>query len=122
MKPRNYKSKETVLVITVGFLLLYVFLKRKAFLDIALIVGLAGIFSFYLSDKIDWLWNKLSIVLGGISNGILLTIVFFLVLTPIGLIRRCWKKDILTRFDPGKTSNFSERAQSFTGKDLENTW
>ena len=120
--PRNYKSKETVLVITVGFLLLYIFLKRKAFLDIALIVGLAGIFSFYVSEKIDWLWNKLSVVLGAISNGILLTIVFFLVLTPMGLIRRFWKKSSMTRFDPGKTSNFSERAHSFTGKDLENTW
>lgn len=120
--PRNYKSKETMLVITVGFLLVYVFLKRPVFLDIALIVGLAGIFSFYVSEKVDWFWNKLSLVLGGISNGILLTIVFFLVLTPIGLMRRWRKKGSLTYFDPGKTSNFSERAHSFTKKDLENTW
>ena len=120
--PRNYKSKETVLVITVGFLLLYLFFKRKAFLDIALVVGLAGIFSFYLSEKIDWLWSKLSVILGEISNGILLSILFFLVLTPIGLIRRFWKKNSMTHFDPEKTSNFSDRAHSFTKKDLENTW
>jgi hypothetical protein len=120
--PRNYKSKETVLVITVGFLLLYFLLKRVIFLDIALILGLAGVFSFYLSEKIDWFWNKLSTILGRISNGILLTLVFFLVLTPVGLIRRFRRKGGMTYFDRGKTSNFSDREHSFSGNDLENTW
>jgi hypothetical protein len=119
---RNYKSKETVLVITVGFLLLYFLFKRVIFLNIALIVGLAGIFSFYLSEKIDWLWNKLSAILGTISNGILLTLVFFLVLTPVGLIRRLRRKGGMTYFDREKTSNFSDREHSFAKKDLENTW
>lgn len=118
----NYKSKETVLVITVGFLLLYMLLKRVIFLDIALVVGLAGIFSFYLSEKIDWFWNKLSVLLGAISNGVLLTLVFFLVLTPIGLIRRLRRKGGMTYFDREKTSNFSDRAHPFSKEDLENTW
>lgn len=118
----NYKSKESVLVITVGFLLLYTVFKRKIFLDIALVIGLAGVLSTYLSERIDWAWNKLSLILSSISNTVLLTIIFLLVLTPIGLLRRALKKGSMTFFDTKKKSNFSDRPYSFTKKDLDNTW
>jgi hypothetical protein len=118
----NYKAKETVLVITVGFLLLYLVLKSRVFLYCALVIGLTGIFSSYLSQKIDWVWGKLSFVLGEISNRVLLTIIYLLVVTPVALIRRLWKKNSLTHFDRDATSNFSERDHRFTKKDLENTW
>ncbi len=119
---KNYKSKETVLVITVGFVVLYLVFKNKLFLYLALTVGLAGVFSFYLSEKIDWAWRKLSWGLGEISNRVLLTVVFFLVLTPVGLIRRMRKKNRMSFFDEKATSNFSDRDHLFRGKDLENTW
>ena len=119
---KNYQAKETVLVITVGFLVLYFVFKKVVFLDAALIVGLIGVFSFYLSEKIDLVWGWLSRVMGTVSNTVLLTVVFFLVLTPMALIRRLRGKDGLRRFDATATSNFSRREQVFEKKDLENTW
>lgn len=119
---KNYQAKETVLVITVGFLVLYFVFKKVVFLDAALIVGLIGVFSFYLSEKIDLMWGWLSRVMGTVSNTVLLTVVFFLVLTPMALIRRLRGKDGLRRFDATATSNFSRREQVFEKKDLENTW
>ena len=115
---KNYQSKETVLVITVGFLILYLALKGRVFLYCALVIGLAGAFSFWLSEKIDWVWKKLSLLLGKVSNGVLLTLIFFLVVTPMGLIRRIGKK----RFDPGARSNFSERDHVFRKEDFEKVW
>jgi hypothetical protein len=119
---KNYQAKETVLVITVGFLVLDVVFKKPVFLDIALVIGLAGVLSFYLSEKIHWVWNKLSLVLGAVSNRVLLGIVFFLVVTPMALIRRMRGKDGLRRFDARATSNFSRREQVFEKKDLEKVW
>jgi hypothetical protein len=119
---KNYKAKETVLVITVGFLVLYVATRKRLFLDVALVVGLIGVFSFWLSEKIDLGWGLLSRVLARVSNTLLLTVVFFLVLTPMALIRRMRGKDGLRRFDPGATSNFSRREHVFEKKDLENVW
>jgi len=116
------KSKETVLVITVGFLILYMIFKVKVFLSLALIIGVAGVLSSWLSEKIHFFWHKLSLLLGKVSNGILLTLVFFLVLTPVGLFRRLFKKNDMTRIDRGQQSNFTEREHSFTKQDLENTW
>jgi hypothetical protein len=119
---KNYQSKETVLVITVGLLVLHLVFKNKLFLYCALGIGLAGVFSFYLSEKIHWFWNQLSVLLAAVSNRVLLGIVFFLVLTPMALIRRLGKKGRLRRFDGKATSNFSRREHVFEKKDLENTW
>ena len=115
---KNYAAKETVLVITVGFLVLHFVFKGRVFLYCALVIGLAGVFSFWLSEKIDWVWNKLSLLLGKVSNGVLLTLIFFLVVTPMGLIRRIGKKT----FDPGAKSNFSERDHVFRKEDFEKVW
>ena len=120
--PRNYKSKETVLVITVGFLCLHIFSHVKIFLYFSLFIGLVGIFSFYLSEKIEWFWSKLSLVMGRVSNFVLLTLVYFLVVMPVGLLRRLRKKNSLNYFDKEKTSNFTSRDHTFESKDLENTW
>jgi hypothetical protein len=119
---KNYQVKETVLVITVGLLVLYIVFKKKVFLDAALIVGLIGVFSFYLSEKIDLVWGWLSRVMGTVSNTVLLTVVFFLVLTPMALIRRMRGKDGLRRFDATATSNFSRREQVFGKQDFEKVW
>lgn len=118
----QYRSKETVLVITVGFLALHMIFKVKVFLTLSLVIGLAGILSSWLSEKIHFLWMELSLLLGKVSNGILLTLVFFLVLTPVGLFRRLFKKSSMTLVDRDQQSNFTDRDHSFTKQDLEKTW
>lgn len=119
---KNYRSKETVLVITVGFLVAYTVFKKAWLFDVALVFGLIGVFSLYLSSKIDVVWGWLSRILGNVSNTILLGIVFFVVLTPVALMRRLAKKGGLKRFPPGAASNFVSRDHLFEKKDLENTW
>lgn len=119
---KNYNAKETVLVITVGFLLLFIFFKRSIFLYSAAVLGSAGAISSYLSEKIDWAWNKLAFILGEISNRVLLALLFFFVVTPVGLVRRLWKKNRLTYFNDKATSNFSDREHKFVKKDMENPW
>ena len=118
----QYRSKETVLVITVGFLALHMIFKVRLFLTLSLVIGLAGILSSWLSEKIHFLWMGLSLLLGKVSNGILLTLVFFLVLTPVGLFRRLFKKSSMTLVDRDQESNFTDRDHSFTKQDLEKTW
>jgi hypothetical protein len=115
---KNYAAKETVLVIAVGFLVLHLVFKGRVFLYCALGIGLAGVFSFWLSEQIDWVWRGISRLMGFVSNAVLLTIIFFLVVTPVGLIRRLSKKG----FDPGAKSNFSDREHVVAKEDFEKTW
>jgi hypothetical protein len=111
-----------MLVITVGCLVVYHLFHQRFFLYVALGIGLAGLFSPWLSARIDWLWTGLSRVLGKVSNTVLLSAVFILVVTPVALIRRWRGKDRMRGFDRNATSNFVDRNHQFTRKDMENTW
>lgn len=116
------KSLETMLVLTAGSLLLYAWLHVRAGLYLAFAFSLTGILSGYLGRQVTRVWMLLAQGLGKVSNALLLTLVFLLVLTPVGIIRRLRGKDKLTRADPGATSNFISREHLFTRDDLENLW
>ncbi|HEY4207838.1 MAG TPA: hypothetical protein VGM31_13540 [Puia sp.] len=115
-------SRETVLVITVGFVVLYLVFHQRILLTLSLLIGIAGILSSWFSEKTDIAWNKLSLLLGRISNAILLTLIFFLVLTPVGLFRRLLGKDRMLRVPRGQKSSFIEREHAFAKADMEKVW
>lgn len=57
-------------------------------------------------------WMIFALVLGRIMNGIILTILFFLVITPLGLIQRlCGKRPLEVRFRSGEASYWQARAK-----------
>lgn len=50
---------------------------------------------------LEWAWMKLTMVLNYVMTRVLLTLVYFLAVTPIGLIFKLLRKDLLgKRFDP----------------------
>ena len=67
------------------------------------------------------LWFGLSAVLGAVMSRVILSLVFFLVLTPVGLVRRAMGKDTLqlAAFKRGSGSVFATRGAAFTPSDLK---
>jgi len=67
------------------------------------------------------LWFGFSEVLGGIVSKILLSLVFFIVLTPMGLLRKKLGFDAmrLKNWKQGDGSVFLERNKTFSAADLE---
>lgn len=54
---------------------------------------------------IEWAWMRLAVVMNFIMTRVLLSLVFFLAITPVGLIFRLMGKDLLgKRFDPDAES------------------
>ena len=119
---KDYKPKETILVITVGFQVMYVLFHHQWMFFAALVIGLAGVFSFYLSKKIDWLWGKLALILGFLSNTIILTLCFYLVITPVALIRKLLVKKNMLSVDKTKSTNFETVNQQYDKEDFVKTW
>jgi hypothetical protein len=70
------------------------------------------------------LWFGLSHLLGNVVSRVILTVIFFLLVTPIGLIRRWCKADSLQlkKWKKGDDSVFVEREGVITGKDLVNPY
>ena len=66
-------------------------------------------------------WFGLSNLLGAVMSRVLLTAVFFLLVTPIGLVRRLFGKDPLQlrAFKSGTGSVMQKRSHTFSAGDLE---
>ncbi|HHG84558.1 MAG TPA: hypothetical protein ENJ82_07405 [Bacteroidetes bacterium] len=122
MKQRS-KHLETILVIVAGMLIFFFVLDHKVFLYIALGLSLIAILIPLLAKYIHLAWMGLAKVLGFINSHVLLSIIFFIMLTPIALIRK-----IFTRTDPLKLkrkdtgSYYEDRNHTYQPEDLENPW
>ena len=64
-------------------------------LIIALIFLILGIINSNLLTPLNKVWFKFGLLLGKIISPLIMGIIFFLVVTPIGLIMRLFKKDLL---------------------------
>lgn len=116
------KNLETILTLCVALMIFFFIFHLKRLLALAVILGLIGMFSNYLSGKITWAWMKLAEVMGFISSRILLTIVFFVFLFPIAMLSRLFNKDKLQLKKKASGSYYIERNHEFVAKDMENVW
>ncbi len=120
---KRLKSIESCLVITVGLLALFLWLKNPWLLRIALVVGALGAFSPWAAQKIHLGWSLLAKGLGWVNGKVLLSAVFYLFLTPIAwLARMSGASGLQLRKKTGDASYYAERDHLYESKDLENTW
>lgn len=70
------------------------------------------------------LWFGFSKIMSAISSRILLAIIFFILVTPTGLLRRLLKKDSLkiNQFKKNKKAVMIVRDHAYTAEDLKNTY
>jgi hypothetical protein len=114
-------AKSTMLIISMGFLVLYLALDRQWAVYVSLAAGLTGIISPFLSRKIEWLWMKISKVLSYVVPNILLSIVFFVFLFPIALLYKLFNKDPLM-LSRDRESYFIDTKPEVEKESLEKTW
>jgi hypothetical protein len=115
----NYKS---TLTIVIGFLLLSNYFHSKPLLLISIAVGLIAIFSEKANDKIIWAWNKLTEILGLIMPNVLLSIVFYLFLTPLAWLNRIDRKKNPLQLRNNSDSMFITKRKEFSKVSLEKIW
>ena len=115
----NYKS---TLTIVIGFTLLSNYFHSKPLLILSIAIGLIAIFSEKANDKIIWAWNKLSELLGLIMPNVLLTLVFYLFLTPLALINRINRKKNPLQLKNITSSVYTSKRKEFSPESLEKIW
>lgn len=118
---KRYSSRQVVLIIVLGFVILYYIFSLKWIIFVVLAIGGLGAFSVSFSKKIDWLWFKFAQVIGLLFSNILLTIVYFLILYPISFISNFFNKDPLMLSKDYK-SYFVTQNREIQPEDFEKTW
>lgn len=115
------KIPETILVLTTGFLWIFIITKTELFLYIAIAFGMCGIFIKPLAKYITVGWFKLADILSYVSSKIILGMLFFIVLYPISLLYKISNKDKLRR-KRSEDSDWIERNHNYSSADLQNIW
>ncbi len=119
---QKQNNSKTILAIVVGLITLAFIFNTPILIKIGLGIGVLSLLSSYFEEKIAWLWSKIGMALGFINGNILLSIIFFIILTPIALLMRYLAgKDNLVLKKP-KGSVFVTRNQKYEAGDLENVW
>lgn len=119
---KNQNHSKTILAIVVGLLAISFIFKIPVLIKIGLGIGLLSLLSSFFEEKTAWAWFKIGLTLGYINGNILLSIIFFIILTPIAMVMRFLAgKDNLLLKKP-KDSVFTTRNQKYEAKDLENVW
>ena len=117
------KALETISILALACVAIGLIFGFKGLLYIALILLVIGSFFKGLSARIARVWLKFAHFIGNINSKIILTLIFFLFLTPIAILYRIVKGDTmkLRKSNPSR-SYWIERNQKFKSKDLENVW
>ena len=125
---KNIKSEKSDLQkfgITIGVILLiiagFLFWKEKESFQILLTFGVTfcilGIAIPFILKPIYWVWMIFATILGWIMTRVILSLLFYIIFTPIGLILRFFGKQFLElRWDKSKESYWNSR----TNEQLQN--
>lgn len=89
---------------------------------VLVLVVLSALFRSF-ANLIANLWVGLGVLLGKINSTILLTLVYFLILTPLSFLKS-WLSKESSSFKPTKEtgSAFIKREHTFSAKDIEHPW
>lgn len=104
-KKNDLRKFGIVMAVPLGIFSVLFFLKGRPaapfFVGTALFFLVAGLFLPMVLAPIHKVWMKFAEILSRIMNRVVLTLVFFIIITPIGLIMRLLGKDLLNKkYDP----------------------
>jgi hypothetical protein len=115
------QCRDTGMAMVLLLLIFSIILKRNELVLDALVLQVIAMSVPRIFAPIAVVWLGLSHLLGAVLSRVLLTVIFFLVVTPIGLIRRVLGKDSLRLrgFKASDASVMLPRNHIFSGADLE---
>jgi len=118
---KKQRNIETMLVLSMGFILLFYIFHWKYFILISLILGLTGLFFPWLTNILTILWLKLATALSYVVPKLLFSIVFYIFLFPLATISKLFSKDSML-MKRGYKSYFIDRNINFSKDSFEKTW
>ncbi len=116
----NYIS--VLLIIVLGFNIISIFFKIPVLFFIGTGIGFVGILFPFVGKIIAKIWMTIAHFLGKINTTILLSIVFFILLFPLAIVRKVFSKKDFLHLKKPSNSNFILREKTFIKEDFEKMW
>lgn len=119
-KESNYT--QTLLVLGIGFSVLFLMTERMLFIYLVIVLLTAGAISPKIGRFIDFLWMKLGEILGMVIPKIILGIVFYLFLTPVAFLSKVFSKEDSLMLKNRLGSTFKNINKHYIPKYFETPW
>jgi len=118
------KCKDSGLALVLISLICYQVWKLESLILLAIIFLVVAMTYPLIFQPFARFWFALSTALGTVVSKIILSVLFFVIVLPIGLVRRALGKDSMRikSWKKGKESVFRTRDHRFTAKDLEHPY
>ncbi len=115
------QSRDTGMAMVLLALLISLKTKRSGFLYAAVLLHVINMIVPRVYAPVAIVWLGLAEILGTVMSRVLLSVLFFGLVTPIGIFRRLFGKDSLKlrAFKASEESAMTVRNHVFTGHDLE---
>ncbi len=115
------QAKDTGMAMVLICLLIVLIGHKQQFLGLGVILLLINMIKPTLFKPVAKVWLGFSHLMGTVMSKIILTILFFGMVTPIGLLRRCLGKDSLQlkKWKKDRTSVFRVRNHLFKPVDIK---
>jgi Na+/pantothenate symporter len=120
---KRIKDLETLVVLGIASIFFYLVFKVRALLFLTVAFLLIGVTIKSLASLIADVWLNFSHVIGSINSRIILTVVFYTLLTPLAFLYRIFSKNpMMLKKDVSSSSFFFDRNHSFAPEEFERTW
>jgi len=115
------QAKDTGMALVLILLLVRVIARRDGYLVAAVAAQVANMVAPQLFRPVAVIWFAFSQLLGEVMSRVVLSVIFFVVITPIGLVRRMMGADTmkLKAFKGGHDSVMVTRDHTYVARDME---
>ena len=121
-RPSLIQTYETVTVLALFSLAAGLWFRQPVFLYAALFFLFLMVFVKKAASWVAWGWLRFAHVIGTVNNKIILTLIFFLILTPLAFCYRLFHGDFMNIKKKPPTSNWHSRDHTYEKSDLEKAW
>ncbi|MFC3415182.1 hypothetical protein [Algoriphagus hitonicola] len=116
------KELEAILVITLGFMIVYKVFETEWLFFTALAIGILGTFISFFRKYLVLSWMRLASILNMIVPKLLLGLIFYLVLFPMSIFSKLFRSDNPIVLKKPELTNFTDSNKKFNNNDFLNTW
>ncbi|MFA5181869.1 MAG: SxtJ family membrane protein [Syntrophales bacterium] len=116
-------TSKTISVLTLAVLIAYVVFSAPWLLWAAVLLTLGNAFESRFTTVLARYWMKFAALLGGFNSRVILTVTFYLILTPLAFVYRIFNRPLVDHFRANKRqSYFEDLNKTYTPADFEKTW
>jgi hypothetical protein len=116
-------TSKTISVLTLAILIFCLVFGTQWLLWVAVLLTMGNAFESRFTTYLARYWMKFANLLGAFNSRVILTVTFYLILTPLAFVYRIFNRPLVDHFRANKRqSYFEDLNKTYTPADFEKTW